>query len=47
MDQNTLFNADRLAETTTKLDESVAADVLEEVGLAGNTLEWKADLLYF
>jgi hypothetical protein len=51
----TLLNADRLAEVRTKLDEIIPSirsgdaldrGALEDVGLAGNVLEWKADLFY-
>src|SRR5882762_646558 len=52
---NALFSADRLDEITAKLDEAIPAvlsgnaldwEALEQVGLTGTTLEWKADLLY-
>jgi hypothetical protein len=52
---NTVLNADRLAEVGARLDEAIPSirsgnaldwDALEEVGLTGGPLEWKAELLY-
>jgi hypothetical protein len=49
------LNADRLADVRAKLNEAITSirsgndlnwNALEEVGLTGNTLEWKADLFY-
>jgi hypothetical protein len=52
---NIALDADRLAEVRARLDEAIPSirsgnaldwNALEEVGLTGKMLEWKADLLY-